>query len=139
MYIYFVPLCLIVLIVTDCMVYLDPKFVIFKKYQKFWVRVNHTIRHNQKTKKQPNIISEARAWLLWPYVITKGICKKNIEISFCVGCMVWPWLRLFVMQRPALHLWKKFSFFGNLDLVTLVVSPKNVTKSHNITKSNNFM
>ena len=32
--IYFVPLCLIVLIVSDCMVYPNPKFLIFKKYQK---------------------------------------------------------------------------------------------------------
>ena len=53
--IYFVPLCLFVLIVSDCMyVYPDPKFLISKRYQKFRVRINHTIRHNQKTKKQPN-------------------------------------------------------------------------------------
>ena len=31
--IYFVPLCLIVLIVSDCMVYPDPKFLIFKYIQ----------------------------------------------------------------------------------------------------------
>ena len=37
------------------MVYPDPKSLIFKKYQKFRVSVNHTIRHNQKTKKQSQI------------------------------------------------------------------------------------
>ena len=48
--IYFVTLCLIVLIVPDCIVYPDPIFLIIKKYQTFRVRVNHTIRHNQKLK-----------------------------------------------------------------------------------------
>ena len=46
--IYFVPLCLTV---SDCMVYPDPRFLIFKKYQKFRVRVNYTLRHNQNKKK----------------------------------------------------------------------------------------
>ena len=46
------------LIVSDCMVYLDPKFLmhiyflIFFKYQKFRVRVNHTIIHNQHNQTQ---------------------------------------------------------------------------------------
>ena len=59
--IYFVPLCLNVLIVSDCMVYPDPKFLIFKKiskieYQKFRVRVNHTIGHNENSKKTTSFI-----------------------------------------------------------------------------------
>ena len=45
--IYFVKLCLIVLIVYDYMVYPDPKSKI--NYQTFRVRVNHAVRHNQKT------------------------------------------------------------------------------------------
>ena len=41
--IHFVPLCLIVLIVSDCMVYLDPKFLIFKK-SKVRFKTNFDIR-----------------------------------------------------------------------------------------------
>ena len=44
--IYFVPMCFIMLIVSDCMIYHDTKSKI--KYQIFRVRVNHTIRRNQK-------------------------------------------------------------------------------------------
>ena len=39
--IYFVPLCLILLIlliVSDCIVYPDPKFLIFKRYQKLDIK-----------------------------------------------------------------------------------------------------
>ena len=35
------------LIVSDCMVYTEPKFLIF-----FRIRVNHTIRHNQHNQTQ---------------------------------------------------------------------------------------
>jgi hypothetical protein len=43
------------------MVYPDPKFLIFKKiskieYQKFRVRVNHTIGHNENSKKTTSFI-----------------------------------------------------------------------------------
>ena len=40
------------LVVSDCMVYHDPKFLISFKYQKLRVRVNHTIRHNQHNQTQ---------------------------------------------------------------------------------------
>ena len=61
--IYFVPLCLNVLIVSDCMIYPDPKFLIFKKiskieYQKFRVRVNHTITHNQRNQTQLHKVND---------------------------------------------------------------------------------
>ena len=49
--IYFVTLCLTVLIVPNCMTYHDPIFLIIKNHQMFRVRVNHTIRHIKKTKK----------------------------------------------------------------------------------------
>ena len=32
---YFAPMCLFVLIVSDCIVYPDPKFYIYEKYLKF--------------------------------------------------------------------------------------------------------
>ena len=35
------------LIVSNCMVYPDPKLLIPFKYQKSRVRIYHTIRHNQ--------------------------------------------------------------------------------------------
>ena len=60
--------------------------------------VNHTIRHNQKTKKRPNIFfSEARGWFFYPMLSCKAferVWNKFIEINFCVGCMVWQWFRL---------------------------------------------
>ena len=40
------------LIVSDCMVYPELKFLIFSKYQKFMVRVNHTTRHNEHNQTQ---------------------------------------------------------------------------------------
>ena len=48
--IYFVKLCLIVLIVSDCL----PWIYFLSTYNKFRVRVNHPIGHNQRTKKWPH-------------------------------------------------------------------------------------
>ena len=44
------------------MVYPDPKRISKIKYQKFRVRVNHTIGHYQKTKKWPHFFSESGGW-----------------------------------------------------------------------------
>ena len=73
------PLCLIVLFVSDCMVYLGTKFLIFKKYQKFRVRVNHTIRHNQKTKKRPEVGD-------WFFLALKPSprCHWTFDLKSCV-------------------------------------------------------
>ena len=66
----------IVLIVCDCIVNPDPKFLTFK------------------TKKTSSLFSEVGGWLFWSYVITQDIFNTFIEINFCFRCMVWPWLRL---------------------------------------------
>ena len=67
--IYFVQLCLIALIVCDCMVYPDPKFLIFK------------------TKKHPQFFYEAGGWFFFDLnVIMQDICNKFIEINFCLWC-----------------------------------------------------
>ena len=65
--IYFVPLCLIVF---DCMVYPDRKFLIFK------------------TKKRPNFFSGVTGCFFWSYIITHGICNKFIKMKISVGCTV---------------------------------------------------
>ena len=49
---------MIVLILSDCIVYSDPKF----QYHKFGVMVNHTIRHNQKTKKWPHTFFQGQSY-----------------------------------------------------------------------------
>ena len=68
--IYFVQFCLITLIVYDCMVYPDHKFLIFK------------------TKNGLISFSEDGGLFFWSYVITQGICNKFIELNFFKGCMV---------------------------------------------------
>ena len=55
--IYFVKLCLIVLIVSDCL----PWIYFLSTYNKFRVRVNHPIRHNQRTKKWPHFFLRLEA------------------------------------------------------------------------------
>ena len=67
---------LLCLIVCDCMVYPESKFLLSKTNKwlhSFWVRRLIFLLH----------------------VNTQEIIKKFIEIHFCFGCMVWPWLHLF--------------------------------------------
>jgi hypothetical protein len=63
------------LIVSDCMVYPDPK-----KYHKFRVRVNHKIGHNQKTKKRPHFFLRLEAGFLFYFktfpLLSLNFCKK---------------------------------------------------------------
>ena len=55
------------------------------KYQKFRVRVNHTIRHNQKTKKQPQIFFlRMVADFFDPTLSRKAFATNFIEVNFCV-------------------------------------------------------
>ena len=54
-------------IVCNCMVYPDPKFLIFK------------------AKKQSPFFLRFRS-----YDPTQGICNKFIEMKISVECMVWP-------------------------------------------------
>ena len=71
----FEPLCLIV---SDSIVYPDPKSII--KYQKVTVRVNHTIKHNQKTKKMASdFFSEARAWFFDPMLSRKAFATNSLK------------------------------------------------------------
>ena len=56
------PLCAIV---SDCMVYSDPKIILRIKDQEFRVRINQTIRHNQKTKKAALFFSEVGGFFLF--------------------------------------------------------------------------
>ena len=37
----------------------------------------------------------------------KDICNKFIEINFCFGCMVWPWLHLFQHWTFVKYWWDK--------------------------------
>ena len=91
--IYFVPSCLIVLIVSVCMLYLDPKFLISKIDQKLNIKNLGWGYIPLKKKKKVRVNHQSKNWgqrliLFWSYVITQGICNKFIEINFCVGCMV---------------------------------------------------
>ena len=70
--IYFVRLCLIVLIVCDFMVYPDSKLFISKTLKS--------------QKKILFLINDADFFLFfWSYFTNQDICNKFIEINFCVG------------------------------------------------------
>ena len=70
---------------VDCMVNPDPLKISSIKYQKFWIRVNHTIRHNQKTKKRPHFFLrlEGFFWFKTSPLLSLNFCKSRIKLLVC--------------------------------------------------------
>ena len=97
---------------SNCMVYPDPKFLIFK------------------TKNGLIYFSEDGGWFFWSYVITQGICNKFIEMKISVGGMVWPWLCLFQHWTFVKYWWDVvFAFVYALCIISLWVLLINEMKS----------
>ena len=108
-------LCLIVLIICDCMIYPDSKFLtvewmnewgilfVFKCHS---IQVHSNKDCKNKTKKCPHFFLRLEVDFFWSYVITQNICNKFIEIKFSVGCIVWAWCWLW--QHPNYTYWFKY-------------------------------
>ena len=62
------------------------------------------LRIDIQNKKWTHFFWRMEADFFWSYVIMKDICNKFIELKFSIGCMVWPWCRIFQIPRPCLFL-----------------------------------
>ena len=69
--IYFLQLRLIAMIVSNCIIYPNPKFLI------------------SKTKKKVHLFFWEWRLIYLSYLIMHSIFNKFIKVNFCVGCMVW--------------------------------------------------
>ena len=67
-----------------------------------------------KTKKHPHFFLRLEADFFWSYVIMQDVCNKFIEINFCLGCMVWPWLHLFQHWTFAKYWWDVYFVYRHL-------------------------
>ena len=59
------------------------------------------------------------------HIITQDICNKFIVITFSVGCMVCPWLRLLHHQLPVKLLIRRFNE-GIWDPAWSALDPRNI-------------
>ena len=83
--------------------------LIFFQHNLGWLgsRVWDVIQNRYKNHLLGAIVCDFWGWRLifWSYVIMQDICNIFIEINFCFGCMVWPWLRLF-QHRTFVKYWR---------------------------------